>query len=160
MNTQEQGVMPQQAFNTGTLQREIVVAVSGGFDPVHVGHLRMFQEAKKLGHKLVVILNNDVWLKKKKGSYFMTEMERAEIIRGFSCVDDVLILKKDSPDVVEGLELIRPDIFANGGDRKSTDDIPEYKYCAENNINMVFNVGGDKIQSSSDLLKKYEEETK
>lgn len=133
-----------------------VVAVSGGFDPVHIGHLRMFEEAKTLGDKLVVIINCDDWLKRKKGKFFMTENDRAEIIKGFQCVDEVYILKSTRDDVVEALDDIRPDIFANGGDRKSGKDIPEYKFCSEYNIDLVFNVGGGKIRSSSDLAKNYE----
>ena len=66
-----------------------VVATSGGFDPIHIGHLRCFQEARKLGDYLIVILNDDNWLKRKKGRVFMTANERSEIIKGFGCVDDV-----------------------------------------------------------------------
>ena len=132
------------------------VVVSGGLDPVHVGHLRMMQEARMLGDKLIVILNNDNWLKNKKGYAFMPENERAEIVLGFSCVDDVYITKHVIGDsdqsVTEALQTLKPDIFANGGDRKS-DNIPEYKLCEELGIEMVFNVGGGKIQSSSELVK-------
>ena len=131
-----------------------IVAVSGGFDPVHIGHLRMFQQARLLGDKLVVILNNDAWLKRKKGKAFMTQDERAEIIRGFACVDDVYIIQNKKEDhVVTGLRMVQPDIFANGGDRKDENDIPEYAHCEANGIRMVFGVGGGKIQSSSDLIK-------
>lgn len=134
-----------------------VVAVSGGFDPVHIGHLRMFQEAKKLGDVLVVILNCDDWLVRKKGRAFMDEQERAEIIKGFACVDDVYIHQSDKSDVGDALRIIHPDIFANGGDRKEG-NTPEGEVCAELGIEMVFGVGGEKIQSSSELIKKYEEE--
>ncbi len=135
-----------------------IVAVSGGFDPVHIGHVRMFQSAKKLGDKLVVILNNDNWLKKKKGYVFMYEKERKEIIEAFSVVDQVVISKhaKNSQDmsVCAELKKIKPDIFANGGDRK-LDNIPEVAVCKKINCQMVFNVGrGGKVQSSSWLIKK------
>ena len=66
---------------------KIIVAVSGGFDPVHVAHIRMFKEARKLGDKLVVINNNDNWLKKKKGYAFMSQEDRKEILLSFECVD-------------------------------------------------------------------------
>lgn len=135
-----------------------IVAVSGGFDPVHIGHVRMFEAAKKLGDKLVVILNNDNWLKKKKGYCFMHEKERQEIIEAFSVVDQVVISKhaKNSQDmsVCAELKKIKPDIFANGGDRK-LDNIPEVAVCKKINCQLVFNVGrGGKVQSSSWLIKK------
>ncbi|MBI2099697.1 adenylyltransferase/cytidyltransferase family protein [Candidatus Uhrbacteria bacterium] len=134
----------------------IVVAVSGGFDPLHIGHVRYFQEAKKLGDELVVILNNDNWLKKKKGYIFMPEQERKEVLKALSCVDRV-ILTAHEPDTEDmsvclALKALRPDIFANGGDRV-LDNIPEVAVCNELRCSMVFNVGeGGKIQSSSWLL--------
>lgn len=133
-----------------------VVAVSGGMDPVHKGHVRLFKEAKALGDYLVVILNNDNWLLKKKGFVFMDQDERKEIIESIRYVDEVIITNHviddgDSSVCVE-LAKLKPDVFANGGDRKS-DNIPEYNLCNELGIEMVFNVGGEKIQSSSDLVK-------
>jgi D-beta-D-heptose 7-phosphate kinase/D-beta-D-heptose 1-phosphate adenosyltransferase len=139
------------------------VVVSGGFDPIHAGHLRMFQAARKLGDYLIVVLNNDNWLRKKKGCEFMPEEERKEIIEGFSCVDEVILTKHGLNDedvsICKSLEEIQPDIYANGGDRKA-DNIPEYGLCNQIGIEMVFNVGGGKIQSSSDLVKKYNKENK
>lgn len=134
----------------------IKVAVSGGFDPVHVGHLRMFQEAKKLGDHLTVILNCDDWLVRKKGKFFMCAEERAEIIKGFACVDDVYIHQSDKDDVSDALRIVSPHVFANGGDRK-VDNTPEGNVCAELGIRMYFGVGGGKVQSSSELTKKYGE---
>lgn len=136
-----------------------VVLVSGGFDPVHIGHVRMFREAKALGDELVVVLNNDNWLRYKKGNGFMHEEERKEIIESFGSVDRVILTSHESDtkdiSVCREIELIRPDIFANGGDRKG-DNIPEYKLCEKLGIKMVFNVGyGGKIQSSSELLADY-----
>ncbi len=138
-------------------KREVWVAVSGGFDPMHIGHVRMFKEARALGDKLVVILNNDNWLRTKKGFAFMPQRERAELLRTFPFVDKVVITdhKKDDDDmsVTRALEKVRPDIFANGGDRKRTRDIPEAKVCKELGIKMVFNVGaGGKVQSSSWMI--------
>lgn len=136
-----------------------IVAVSGGFDPVHIGHVRMFIAAKKLGDKLVVILNNDNWLKKKKGYVFMHEKERKEILEAFSVVDKVIITKhsrnpKDM-SVCDALRQVKPDIFANGGDRK-LDNTPEVQVCKEIKCKMVFNVGkGGKVQSSSWLVNKH-----
>jgi cytidyltransferase-like protein len=135
-------------------KKPLTVSVSGGFDPVHIGHVRMFERAKKLGTRLVVIINNDNWLIAKKGFVFMPEHERAELIRAFRSVDDVLLTshKQHDPDrsVVRELRKLRPDIFANGGDRKSAKDIPEARLCKELGIRMAFNAGkGGKVQSSS-----------
>ncbi len=135
------------------------VVVSGGFDPIHIGHLRMFKEARALGDELVVVINNDAWLRSKKGYAFMPEEERAEIIAAFPFVDRVVITAhtEDDPDrsVCRELAQIRPAIFANGGDRKAEEDIPEAIVCQEHGIDMVFNVGfGGKVQSSSWLTNK------
>jgi cytidyltransferase-like protein len=127
------------------------VAVSGGFDPIHVGHLRMLQEAAKLG-SLTVIINSDDWLKRKKGYVFMKWEERAEIISALECVDNVVEALDDDRTVCESLKNLKPDIFANGGDRIST-NTPESKVCSELGIEMAYNVGGDKIRSSSSLVK-------
>ena len=136
-----------------------VVAVSGGFDPVHVGHVRMFEEAKKLGDELVVILNNDHWLRKKKRHIFMSEDERKEVIRAFGCVDRV-VLTGHGPDpedmsVARELKKIKPAVFANGGDRL-LDNTPEVRVCKEMGCKMAFGMGrGGKVQSSSWLLADY-----
>lgn len=140
-------------------KKEIIVVVSGGFDPVHVGHVRMFQEAKKLGHKLVVILNNDHWLRAKKGYVFMHQRERKEIIEALACVDEVMFTKhpKNPNDmsVCAELEELRPHIFANGGDRTNK-NTPEKALCKKMGTKMVFAVGrGGKVQSSSWLLAKH-----
>lgn len=140
--------------------KPIVVAVSGGFDPIHPGHIRMFKEAKALGDKLVVILNNDNWLRKKKKFNFMSEQERKEVIESIRYVDEVVLTKhvKDTDDisVCDALLKIKPDIFANGGDRKPDGDpVPEVELCKKLGIKMVYNVGhGGKIQSSSSLVDK------
>jgi len=149
-------------------KKEKIVAVSGGFNPLHIGHIRYMQEAKKLGDKLVVILNNDNWFNIKGKPVFMSHHERKEIIEALECVDEVVISghRKNTKDISVAKELlkIKPHIFANGGDRKPEDvDIPssEYKVCKELGIEIVFNVGkGGKIRSSSELLKAYSKKIK
>lgn len=141
------------------MKNKIIVAVSGGMDPIHIGHVRLIQDARKLGDKLVVILNNDNWLKKKKGHIFMHQDERKEVIESIKGVDEVILTShKPNPDdmsVSKELMRIKPNIFANGGDRTST-NIPEAPVCKKIGCEMVFNVGqGGKIQSSSWLLSKY-----
>lgn len=135
------------------------VVVSGGFDPVHVGHLQMLEQAKSLGDHLIVILNSDRFLQNKKGYVFMPFKERKKILLGFKAVDKVVKCIDKDNTVIETLKNLKlkdkVDIFANGGDRKSIEDIPESKICNENNIEMVFGIGGGKIQSSSELVKKF-----
>lgn len=134
--------------------------VSGGFDPVHIGHVRLFKEAKKLGDKLIVVLNNDNWLRLKKGYVFMPEQERKEILEALAPVDEVTITghlgNTTDISVCKELRKIKPHIFANGGDRKPDGDpVPEVAVCAELGIKMVYNVGyGGKVRSSSELIKQ------
>ena len=135
------------------------IVVSGGFDPVHIGHLRMFQQARDLGDHLNVIINSDEFLEEKKGYKFMNFEERKEIILGFSCVDEVTKCIDHDNTVCKTIEMLSKnnaiDVFANGGDRNSSQEIPENKVCIDNNIELIFGIGGDKIQSSSDLTKPF-----
>jgi len=143
-----------------------VVMVSGGFDPVHIGHVRMFKEAKKLGDKLIVLLNNDNWLKLKKGYVFMPEQERKEIIEAFKAVDQVILTshKKNTKDISisKDLQSIRPHIFAKGGDRHVGNiPTPEVLVCNKIGCEIVNDVGfGGKVQSSSELVKKAKKKEK
>ncbi len=138
--------------------RKKIVAVSGGFDPIHVGHIRMIREASEHGD-VIVIANSDEWLMRKKGYVFMPWKERAEIIESIKGVAAVFQADDDDDTVTESLLRLKPDIFANGGDRK-TDNTPEMKVCDELGIEMIWNVGGGKIQSSSELVAKHKTETK
>jgi len=133
------------------MSKKKTIMVSGGFDPVHVGHLRMFQEASQFGN-LIVVLNSDKWLKNKKGYAFMPFEDRKEIIEGFECVWKVVSVNDDDGTVIDALHQYRPDIFANGGDRfmKNT---PESTICEKLEIETLWGVGGGKIRSSSDLVK-------
>tara|TARA_Y100000296_G_C5097678_1_gene218235 strand:- start:224 stop:682 length:459 start_codon:yes stop_codon:yes gene_type:complete len=131
---------------------EKIVVVSGGFDPIHVGHLRMMKEAAEHG-KLTVVINSDAWLKRKKGYVFMPWEERAELISALSCVDKVIEAKDDDRTVCETLKELRPDIFANGGDR-GVNTTPEAKLCEELGIELMWNIGGGKVRSSSKLVRE------
>ncbi len=135
----------------------ITVACSGGYDPIHIGHIRQFQEAKKLGDRLVVILNGDSFLLRKKGFVFMPQAERAEIILSIGCVDEVFLFESDSDFVTDALAIVRPTIFAKGGDRNAAENTPEWQFCQANGIKVVFGVGGyEKVQSSQWLTKNME----
>jgi D-beta-D-heptose 7-phosphate kinase/D-beta-D-heptose 1-phosphate adenosyltransferase len=137
------------------------VTTSGGFDPLHVGHLRCIQEsaAIALQHKvpLVVIVNGDGFLARKKGYAFMPEMERAEIIAGIAGVDAVVLWDDGTQFVTGALEILRPIVFAKGGDRDSAANVPEFDLCEQIGCKVVFGVGGGKVQSSSDLVKAVKE---
>ncbi len=146
-----------------------IVMVSGGFDPVHIGHVRLFNEAKRLGDELIVVINNDNWKRQKRKYVFMPDYERKEIIEALSSVDKVFISDhgknlngpKDMSVSVELLK-IKPHIFANGGDRNEEDAqnpnsslYYDIETCKNLGIEMVFNVGhGGKVQSSSWLVEK------
>jgi D-beta-D-heptose 7-phosphate kinase/D-beta-D-heptose 1-phosphate adenosyltransferase len=133
------------------------VGVSGGFDPIHVGHIRMILDAATHGD-VIVILNSDEWLKDKKGYAFMPWEERAEIIRSIRGVVNVISTSDDHDGTVcKTLRNLKKDIdldyFANGGDRIIT-NTPEMKVCKKLNIKLLWNIGGGKIQSSSTLVNK------
>ena len=125
------------------------VAVSGYFDPLHVGHLEYLKLAKSLGDYLIVIVNSNSQCKIKKGRPFMDENDRLEIVRNLKMVDEVFLSIDQDKTVCKSLEKIRPDIFANGGDR-STDEVPEKVICNKYKIKMIDGLG-EKIRSSSDL---------
>ena len=138
-----------------------VIIVSGGFDPVHKGHIRMFREAANLGAQVIVGLNSDVWLTRKKGKPFMNWDERAEILESCKFVNQVLPFD-DSDDTASDVIFkvcklyYKEDVnvyFANGGDR-GKGNVPELNVCKDLNVVMLWGIGGGKIQSSSWLINK------
>jgi len=130
-------------------KHKIRVAVSGYFDPIHVGHLEYLKMAKQLGDSLVVIVNNNHQCELKKGKPFMDENDRVEIVKALKFVDEVFLSVDNDRTVCKSLEAVKPDIFANGGDR-ATNEVPETSVCKKQNIKMIDGLG-DKIRSSSDL---------
>ncbi len=129
---------------------ERTVAVSGGFDPLHVGHLELFKNAKKHGDRLLVIVNTDKFLKEKKGYVFMPLAGRMRIINNLKAVDMVAPSIDKDMTVTRSLAVYNPDIFANGGDRNNS-EIPEFETCKEHGVKLVDDLG-EKVQSSSDLV--------
>ena len=104
------------------------VAVSGYFDPIHVGHLEYLELAKKLGDRLVVIVNNNHQCVLKKGKPFMDEADRVKIVEALGIVDEVFLSIDEDKSVCASLDAIKPDIFANGGDR-STEKYPKVLFA-------------------------------
>ena len=137
-----------------------LIIVSGGFDPVHSGHIEYFKAAKKYGDKLIVALNSDSWLENKKGKFFMPFNERKSIIESMSYVDDVIDFEDDvigsCINALEKVKKLHPNdeiFFANGGDRNNS-NIPE---MSVKGIKFIFSVGGDnKKNSSSWILKEWQ----
>tara|TARA_X000000950_G_scaffold59312_1_gene71938 strand:+ start:599 stop:1360 length:762 start_codon:yes stop_codon:yes gene_type:complete len=137
-----------------------VVVVSGGFDPIHSGHIEYFKSAKEYGDKLIVALNSDYWLEKKKGKFFMPFAERLSIVSSITFVDEVIDFEDDHiGSCINALEKIKKKhpndeiYFANGGDRNNL-NIPEKSV---EGINFLFSVGGDnKKNSSSSILNKWQ----
>ena len=132
------------------------IMVSGGFDPIHKGHVRMILAAAEHG-EVVVVANSDDWLMRKKGYVFMPWEERAEIISAIRGVREVVRVDDSDNTVCEALARCNPHAFANGGDRKG-ENTPEVRFCTENDIELLWNVGGEKIQSSSELVAKAQDE--
>ncbi len=151
--------------NIQELKRELdrlsfdIYVTSGGFDPLHVGHLRCIQDGAEMAQRasdgvLVVIVNDDGFLERKKGYSFMPCEERMEIIAGIEGVDYVVRWDDNSQTVVGALEILEPQYFLKGGDRDNRENVPEFDVCKEIDCKVVFNVGGGKIQSSSKLVQK------
>ena len=134
-----------------------IVLVTGGFDPLHSGHINYFHDAKKLGDILIVGVNSDAWLTRKKGRPFMPLIERLTIINSLDMVDGSLIFDDSDGtaiDAIKRIKTIYPHdqiIFANGGDR-TAENIPE---MVVSDVMFEFNVGGEKTASSSDFLQKW-----
>ncbi len=137
-----------------------IAIISGGFDPIHVGHIELMEKAKSIADSLVVIVNDDDFLTRKKGKPFMSLKERIQIVRSIKYVDMVIkSVDKDQTvcESLKGLASCKTSneklLFCNGGDRTSGENTPEHALCLDLGIETVYGLG-DKIQSSSWLLKK------
>ena len=130
-----------------------IVLVSGGFDPVHAGHIRMIRHAAQYGN-VIVIANSDDWLFRKKGFVFMEYARRVEILNAIKGVILVDSVNDTDGTVCEAIRRLKPTFFANGGDRGKT-NTPEQSLCEELGVKLLWGIGGEeKLDSSSDLAKK------
>ncbi len=133
-----------------------VVATSGGFDPIHPGHISCIIQSKKYGDTLVVIVNGDAFLSAKKGRPFQDLQTRCLIVSGIAGVDYVIPFEIDNDQTVSrALEAIKPDVFTKGGDRVDKASLPEWETCKKHNIEIVFGVGEEKKWSSSWFLNRW-----
>lgn len=138
-----------------------IVLVTGGFDPIHSGHIHYLNDAKKLGYKLIVGLNSDKWLIRKKGKNFLSIEERKLIVENLKPVDYVISFNDEDGSACDAIEAILSDtwdtvVFANGGDRNNT-NTPEYiKYEKHPDVEFAFGVGGNKTNSSSKILANWQ----
>ena len=137
-----------------------IVLVSGGFDPIHSGHIKLIEDASKHG-KIVVLLNSDKWLQNKKGKEFLPFKEREIIMKALKNVIDVISCGDKDKTCIDGIEKAinkyknQKIKFANGGDRNSN-STPESIFCENNKIELLWGIGGDnKSNSSSWILKKW-----
>lgn len=144
------------------VHNEVLILTSGGFDPMHIGHLRCLQESAKIAKekryfkgkkiKFAVAVNGDGFLNRKKGKPFMPEAERIEIIAGVEGVDYVVPWDDGTQTVVGAIEVLQPIAFTKGGDRDAAANVPEFEVCENIGCEVIFGVGGGKIQSSSWLI--------
>lgn len=140
-----------------------IVATSGGFDPIHPGHISCILDSKQYGDTLVVIVNGDGFLTRKKGKPFQDLATRMMIVSALRDVDYVVPFEIDDDQTVTvALDELKPHVFTKGGDRVDKDSIPanEWEVCERNNIKIVGGVGLDKYWSSSDFLKDWEEHSR
>ena len=139
-----------------------IILISGGFDPIHSGHIRLINDANRYGD-VIVLLNSDEWLRNKKGKEFLSFDERKIIMKNIKGVIDVIEFDDSDKTCIDGIKkaksLYKNNIikFANGGDRNN-ETTPEKEFCDKNDIETLFGIGGnDKSNSSSLILKKWKE---
>lgn len=138
-----------------TTASSTLVIVSGYFNPLHGGHLDMIEAASDMGDKLIVVVNNDRQQLLKKGTIILDESNRVRLIKSLRIVDEVVLSIDEDPTIVRTLEKIAEQnldkeiIFANGGDRDTSKEVPETSVCRKYNIKMVFDAGGKKYDSST-----------
>jgi len=144
-----------------------IVAISGGFDPIHKGHINMIREAAeqfgtmcsgcgKTKARIHIYLTSDEWMIRREGFKFMSFGDRAAVLSAIQGVEMVFPVIDTDDTVCETIRTFKPDVFVNGGDR-GPENTPELRTCNDLKIRMVFGVGGNKIESSSEMIKRIKE---
>jgi len=134
-----------------------IMILSGGFDPIHKGHVRLFKAAKNMADKVIIGLNSDKWLVKKKEKVFMNYAERAEILMAFKYVDQIIAFNDDdgtAMDLLVRIQRLYPECnlaFGNGGNR-TENNVPEKGFCNAYKIDLIWQLGGGKVQNSDKLI--------
>ena len=137
------------------MTEKTLVIVSGYFSPLHCGHLDYLEAGASLGDRLIVIVNNDLQQKKKKGKVILPQQDRLRIVKALSIVDEACVAIDDDSSVKKTIESIALKnqqfslMFANGGDRNQPSDIPEVDVCREHKIQLIFGAGGSTKRDSS-----------
>lgn len=147
---------------------KVISIVSGGFDPIHPGHIMMMKDCLKFSNYLIVGVNSNKWLINKKGNYFMDIQHRIYVVSSLNVVNETMEFEDDDKGSANNLLIkIRNKysndkiIFANGGDRSGSSKILEFETAKQYNIDLKFGIGGShKESSSSDLLKRWSEYSK
>ena len=150
------------------MENKIISIVSGGFDPIHPGHIMMMKDCLKFSNYLIVGVNSNKWLINKKGNYFMDIQHRIYVVSSLNVVNETMEFEDDDKGSANNLLIkIRNKysndkiIFANGGDRSDSSKILEFETAIQYNIDLKFGIGGShKESSSSDLLKRWSEYSK
>ena len=150
------------------MENKIISIVSGGFDPIHPGHIMMMKDCLKFSNYLIVGVNSNKWLINKKGNYFMDIQHRIYVVSSLNVVNETMEFEDDDKGSANNLLIkIRHKysndkiIFANGGDRSDSSKILEFETAKQYNIDLKFGIGGShKESSSSDLLKRWNEYSK
>lgn len=144
------------ALRENKLKDKIIVCTTGFFDPLHPGHISCIRESAKLGDILVVVVNGDNQTILKKGKPFIPAKQRAYIIDSIKDVDYTIIYdSNETKDSCEPLSIIKPHIFAKGGDRNSKENVPEVDIVEKNGGEVIYNIGDPKMWSSSNYLQEW-----
>ena len=150
-------IIPLEDFSAirDTIKGSLIVT-SGGYDPIHPGHISCIVDSKNYGDVLAVVVNGDWFLDYKKGKAFMDLATRCEVVSAIRGVDYVIPFEIENDQTVcKALEAIRPDVFTKGGDRVDASTIPEWDTCQEHGIEIVTGVGDSKVHSSSNILEDW-----